>query len=89
MGGRLALPPSVSIASLKLLTPEGKAIATAAQRFGFIIVDRGGSGVTLEVQPNAPTKDAALHSWNWGLQSDLNAILAKVQQVQFSTSTTP
>ena len=89
MGGRLALPPSVSIASLKLQTPEGKAIAIAAQSFGFIIVDRGGSGITLEVQPNAPTKDAALHTWNWGLQSDLNAVLTKVQQVQFATATTP
>ncbi len=89
MGGRLALPPSVSIASLKLQTPEGEAIATTAQRFGFIIVDRGGSGITLEVQPNAPTTNAALHSWNWALQSDLNAVFANVQQVQFSTAMNP
>ena len=81
MGGRMALPPSVSISSLKLQTAEGKAIALAAQRYGFLIVDRGGGGITLEVQPNAPTRDAAMHSWNGSLQADLNAIFAKVQEV--------
>lgn len=64
MGGWLALPPSVSVASLGLSTPEGKAIATAARAYGFIIVDRGGSGVTLRVRPNCSGHDPALHVWN-------------------------
>jgi hypothetical protein len=89
MGSRVALPPSVSIDSLKLKTMEGKAIATAARRYGFIIVDRGGSGITLMVEPNSTSPERALHSWDWGLQEDLNAIFAKVRQVQFPIDTTP
>jgi hypothetical protein len=89
MGGRLALPGSFSIASLGLKTPEGQAIAIAAQKFGFIVVDRGGSGITLRVQPNTPNQDAALHMWNSQLQADLNAIFANVQQVQFPIATYP
>jgi hypothetical protein len=89
MGSRLALPPSVSIASLKLSTREGVAIANAARRFGFIVVDRGGSGVTLSVNPNGSSPDPVLHSWNWGLQADLNAIFAKVRNVQFPLATNP
>lgn len=81
MGARLALPPSVSVASLNLSTAEGKAVAAAARTYGFIIVDRGGSGVTIRVTPSCPTKSAALRAWNWGLQSDLNAIFAKVRRV--------
>lgn len=89
MGGRLALPPSVSNASLGLTTPEGLAIANAARRFGFIIVDRGGGGVTLLVDPKGSNPDSALHSWNWGLQADLNAIFSKVRRVQFPIATNP
>ena len=82
-------PGSFSIASLGLKTPEGQAIAIAAQKFGFIVVDRGGSGITLRVQPNTPNQDAALHMWNSQLQADLNAIFANVQQVQFPIATYP
>jgi hypothetical protein len=89
MGGRLALPTAVAIASLGLKTPEGWAIARAAQRFGFIVVDRGGSGITLRVQPNARFRDKALHSWNSPLQDDLNAIMVKVEQVQFAITPIP
>jgi hypothetical protein len=81
MGGRLALPPSVSVASLGLWTAEGKSIATAAKTYGFIVVDRGGGGVTLRVTPNCPSQNAVLHNWDYGLQNDLNAIFAKVRLV--------
>ncbi|WP_139223526.1 hypothetical protein [Methylocapsa palsarum] len=81
MGSRLALPPSVSVASLALSTAAGKAIATAAKAYGFIIVDRGGTGVTIRVKPKCATSDSVLRAWNYGLQNDLNAILAKVRSV--------
>jgi hypothetical protein len=71
----------VTVSSLGLLTPEGKAIATAAKIYGFIVVDRGGNGVTLRVRPNYPAKDQLLHIWSWQLQNDLNAIFAKVRLV--------
>jgi hypothetical protein len=89
LGSRLALPSSVSNASLGLTTREGITIANAARRFGFIIVDRGGGGVTLLVNPKGSTPDPVLHSWNWGLQADLNAIFAKVRRVQFPIATNP
>ncbi|SFK14653.1 hypothetical protein [Methylocapsa palsarum] len=89
MGSRLALPPSVTNASLRLSTPEGVAIANAARRFGFIIIDRGGGGVTLCVNPKGAALNSTLHAWNWGLQSDLNAIFAKVRRVQFPIATNP
>ena len=89
MGARLALPPSISIASLKLNTSEGIAIAKAAQRYGFIIIDRGGTGVTVRVDPFGASPDRLLHNWDWGMQLDLNAIFANLQQVQFPIATTP
>jgi len=84
MGGRLALPPSVTVSSLGLYTAEGKAIATAAKTYGFIVVDRGGGGITLRVRPNNSAQDPLLHAWNPQLQYDLNAIFAKVRQVVFT-----
>ncbi len=83
MGGRLALPPGVTVSSLGLATAQGKAIAAAAKTYGLIIVDRGGGGVTFRVRPNAPIKDPALHTYGWPLQSDLNKILAKVVRVSY------
>jgi hypothetical protein len=78
MGARLALPPGTK---LTLSTPEGQAIAKAAARYGFILSERGGSGITLHVRPNAPHQDPVLHSFNEPLQSDLNAIFAQVAYV--------
>ncbi len=49
MGGKLAIPSSVSIASLGLSTTEGTAIATAVQQYGAVIDDRGGGSVTSEL----------------------------------------
>lgn len=79
MGARLALPPGTKLA---LSTPEGRAIAAAAARYGFIMAERGGSGITLHVRPNAPHQDPVLHTINEPLQSDLNAIFAQVAYVK-------
>ncbi len=82
MGARLALPASVNIQSLSLRTQAGRAIATAAQSFGFIVVDRGGGGITLRVRPNAPHPRPELHAWNTDVQTDLRVIFAAVQRAQ-------
>jgi hypothetical protein len=81
MGSRLALPPTVSIASLGLATAEGKAIATAAQKYGFIIVDRGGGGGTIRVRANPSQPNAAVRTYGWPLQSDLNKIIANLKSI--------
>lgn len=41
-GSRLRLDPSLDLASLRL-TPAGLVIARAAQRYGFVVVDKAGS----------------------------------------------
>jgi hypothetical protein len=79
MGARLALPAGTNLA---LSTPEGRAIAKAAATYGFIMSERGGSGITLHVRPNAPHQDPVLHTFNEPLQADLNAIFAQVAYVR-------
>ncbi|MEB0161112.1 hypothetical protein, partial [Pseudomonas sp. AH2 (2023)] len=47
-GQRFRLDPSLDVDSLKL-TPLGKMVAKAAQKYGFIVVDKGGAvGVGVE-----------------------------------------
>lgn len=41
-GTRLRLDPAVDVTALQL-TPLGKAVARAAQKYGFIVVDKGGA----------------------------------------------
>jgi hypothetical protein len=84
MGGLLALPPSLSIASLGLITAEGAAIAAAAQKYGFIVVDRGGRGITIKGNPVKPKTNfnQALHTYSWQLQSDIAKIFANVVLVE-------
>jgi hypothetical protein len=48
MGGRLAIPRSVDLSMLGLTTNVGRMIARAVQTYGFIVVDRGGEGVTID-----------------------------------------
>jgi T5SS/PEP-CTERM-associated repeat protein len=72
MGSHLALPSTLNISSLDLLTALGNEIAQAAQTYGEFIVDSGGSGISIVTQ-NDPTS-AALNTWSSALQSDLNTI---------------
>ena len=51
MGALMAIPPSVSIPALGL-SPEGAAIATALQRYGAYVIDKGGS-MALYAEPSA------------------------------------
>lgn len=81
MGGRLVLPSSVETGALRLATREGAVIAAAAKRFGFIVVDRGGEGITLRMRPDAASRLRMPGTWMFALQSDLRRILAQVKQV--------
>jgi hypothetical protein len=81
MGTRLSIPRGVKIASLKLSTSTGKAIARAAKRHGFIIVDRGGSGITIRAYPGI--KDPAVRSYSHAVSSDLAKIFKRVRRVNF------
>jgi hypothetical protein len=78
MGARIAIPHDVDLASLGLQSPIGRSIARAAQRYGFIITDRGGgTGLSIGVEKGA------LHGgWNFELESDIKAIFKVVQIVK-------
>lgn len=77
MGARLSIPQSIELDSLGLTTPVGRMVAEAAQKYGFIIADRGGSGVTIQVESH-PTS-AALNAWDWGVDRDLHAIFTALK----------
>lgn len=84
MGGRLALPPAARIGDLGLRTAEGMAIAEAACRHGFIVVDRGGEGITLRMRaPDGPMDRQAPEGCGPALRADLRRIFARVRQVDF------
>jgi hypothetical protein len=76
MGGRLALPASTDLDALGMASPEGRTIAAAAKRYGFVVVDRGGSGISLRVRRNTPSPNARLRTWNNELQQDLQKIFS-------------
>ena len=87
MGARLALPPDLDLATLRISTVEGRRIAQAAQSFGFIVVDRGGEGITLRVRRNGAPRDPALHRFSPALQADLGEIFAHVRLVTETDAT--
>lgn len=78
MGARLAIPAKLDLNDLHLRSPAGQAIAAAAQQHGFIVVDRGGEGITLRIRHNAQQPADILHHWNADLQADLQAIFSHV-----------
>jgi hypothetical protein len=81
MGGRLAIPASTDLTALGMKSPEGRTIATAAKRYGFIIVDRGGAGITIRVRRNSPHPIMRFRRWDEALDSDLQAIFRRVVRV--------
>ncbi len=88
MGARLALPAHADLRALDLATREGTVIARAAQRYGFIVVDRGGGGITLRMrpgpmQPGLPLHCPSLGGWRSALRRDLRRIFSEVEQVYF------
>jgi hypothetical protein len=79
MGARLAIPSQLRIDQLGLATKVGAAIATAAQNYGFIIVDRGGEGITIRVRPTQTPSEPSLHSYDPRLDGDLRKIFAALR----------
>jgi hypothetical protein len=76
MGTRLAIPADTTFDSLNLKTSSGRTIAQAAYRYGFIIVDRGGEGITMRIRRNSPKPNDDLHNPTPALQADLRIIFA-------------
>lgn len=79
MGSRLALPWSVNLNSRNWQSDVGKAIATAAQKHGFIITDRGGTGLTI-FNERGPSQ-ARLTAWDFGIWDDVNFVIDNLQRV--------
>jgi hypothetical protein len=77
MGARLAIPASVDLAQLKLQTRTGTVLAEAAQRYGFVVTDRGGPGITLVMEADM----SAAHAWNSEVEEDLRSIFRKAERV--------
>lgn len=79
MGVRLALPWSVNLSSRTWESDIGRAVATAAQKYGFIVTDRGGSGLTV-FNERAPTQ-ARLAAYDVGIGNDVSWVFDNVQRV--------
>ena len=78
MGSVLAIPSWVDIADLGITTSIGMMVAKAAQQYGLIITDRGGSGVTLGVE--ASVSAVGVGTYDYGINLDLDRILSAVQR---------
>jgi hypothetical protein len=79
MGTRLVLPAALNLDALELQSAPGRVIAAAARRYGFIVVDRGGAGISLRVRRNAAADaGSALRSWNAPLARDLAQIFERL-----------
>lgn len=80
MGTRLAIPYSTPLTNRGTYSSGlGLGIATAAQRHGFIITDRGGSGLTI-FNERGPTQ-AHLTAWDFGVWEDVNWVVDNLQRV--------
>jgi hypothetical protein len=79
MGARLVLPAGLNLDALELQTAPGRVIAAAARRYGFIVVDRGGAGISLRVRRNdAADAGSPLRAWNAPLARDLAQIFERL-----------
>ena len=79
MGARLAIPHGVDLNSLGLKTSFGKIIAKAAQEHGFIVTDRGGSGITIVTESGI--RNPELDNYDWQRDADLQKIFDTVKRV--------
>lgn len=61
-GARLRLDPSVNVDTLKL-TPLGKAVARAAQKYGFIVVDTAGAVAVIAESGTRVQKETGSDPW--------------------------
>lgn len=81
MGSRLALPKNINLDTVRTWStwPVGKAIAVACQKYGFIITDRGGGGLTLYNERFATSEH--LVGFKVSLTADLQWILQNMMRV--------
>jgi Ca2+-binding RTX toxin-like protein len=86
MGARLALPQNLDLNSLGLTTAFGKTIAAAAQKHGFIITDRGGSGITIITEKSASTPE--LDKYDYARDADLQKIFDATKRVMLDGADT-
>jgi hypothetical protein len=75
MGARFALPPSHSIAGMNLWSGLGIAVGYAMRKYGLIIADRGGPGLTLMTEKGIDFK------YDYGFQQDLERLRSSLQKV--------
>jgi hypothetical protein len=77
MGARLAMPPGFDLTSLHLKTSVGRMISRAAKKYGMIITDQGGAGITIIVEAGMPTT----YRWSRDADVDVHAIIGALQRV--------
>jgi hypothetical protein len=82
MGARLALPPSVDVGQFRLRTSLGMMIAKAAIKYGMIITDRGGAGITIIVQAGMPPE----YRWTRDMDSDIHSVFGAMQRTIIPTT---
>lgn len=81
MGTRLALPKNINIDTARTWStwPLGKAIAVCCQRYGFIITDRGGGGMTLYNETGATSEH--LTGYKVSLTEDVRWVMQNMMRV--------
>jgi hypothetical protein len=79
MGARLAIPWDVDLAKLGFKTEFGKIMGKAAQEHGFIVTERGGSGLGIVTERGV--KNPELDQYDWQRDADLQKILDLVKRV--------
>lgn len=77
MGSRLVLPPSMPVEALPLATSAGRALAMAARNHGFIIVDRGGEGISLRVRRRTGSASRPF-DWSAPLAKDVRMLFGRL-----------
>src|SRR6185503_11150797 len=87
MGQLFAIPSSTSIDSLGLKSAVGRMVATAAQKYGIYVVDKGGA-FAVEAEPSAaslvqPARTGGGTPWT----SDLTRIVGALSCVSNNTGT--
>jgi hypothetical protein len=79
MGARLAIPWDTDLSKLGFKTEFGKIMGKAAQEHGFIVTERGGSG--LGVVTESGVTNLALDKYDWQRDADLQKIFDLVKRV--------
>lgn len=74
-GQRLRLDPRVDVAALGL-TPVGRIVATAAQEYGFIVVDKGGAVAVIAQSGEPERRRTGVDPWDQLIGGESHKVLA-------------